>query len=86
MVISIKRYPLSNNKETQATLSEEAVSELTSYSFVQRIIQRTRKHDNVSILNPATLKEISVPQELKRTLKGDVFLKCDSGPDDSDRF
>ena len=73
-------------QETQATLSEEAVSELTSYSSVQRMIQRKRKHDRVSILNPATLREIIVPQELKRTLKGDVFLKYDSGPDDSDRF
>ena len=41
-------------QETQATLSEEAVAELPSYSSVQRMIQRKRKHDNVPIPNPAT--------------------------------
>ena len=50
------------------------------------MIQRKRKRDNVLIPNPATLREINVPEELRRTLRGDVFLMHDSGPDDPDRF
>ena len=73
-------------QETQATLSEEAVAELPSYSSVQRIIQRKRKHDNVPIPNPATLRKINVPEELRRALRGDVFLMHDCWPDDTDRF
>ena len=73
-------------QETQATLSEEAVAELPSYTSVQRMIQRKRKRDNVLIPNPATLREINVPEELRRTLRGHVFLIHDSGPDDPDRF
>ena len=48
--------------------------------------QRKRKRDNILIPNPATLKEINVPEGLRRTLRGDVFLMHDSGQDDSDRF
>ena len=43
-------------QETQTTLSEEEVGELPSYSSVQRMIQRKRKHNNVPIPNPATLR------------------------------
>ena len=73
-------------QETQAELSEEAVAELPSYSSVQRMIQRKRKYDNVPIPNPATLREINVPEELRRTLRDDIVLTHDSGPDDPDRF
>ena len=73
-------------QETQATLSEEAVAELPSYSSFQRMIQRKRKHDNVPIPNPATLRKINVPEELRRTLIGDIFLMHDCWPDDTDRF
>ena len=65
---------------------EEAVAELPSYTSVQRMIQRKRKRDNVLIPNPTTLREINVPEELRRTLRGYVFLMHDSGPDDPDRF
>ena len=74
------------NQETQTILSEEAVAELPSYSSVQPMIQRKRKPNNVPIPNPAMLKEINVPEELRRTLRGDVFLMHDSGPDDHDVF
>ena len=50
------------------------------------MIQRKRKSDNVPIPNPATLREINVPEELRRTLRGDVFLMHDSGPDDPNKF
>ena len=50
------------------------------------MIQRKRKRDNVLIPNPATLREINVPEELRRTLRGDVFLIHDFGRDDPDRF
>ena len=50
------------------------------------MIQKKRKRDNVLIPNPATLREINVPEELRRTLRGDVFLIHDSGRDDPDRF
>ena len=40
-------------QETHATLREEAVAELPSYTSVQRMIQRKRKRDNVLIPNPA---------------------------------
>ena len=67
-------------------MSEEAVVELPSYSSVQRLIQRKWKHYNVPIPNSATLREINVPEELRRTLRDDVFLMHDSEPDDPDRF
>ena len=73
-------------QETQTTLSEEEVGELPSYSSVQRMIQRKRKHNNVPIPNPATLREINVSEDLRRTLRGDVFLMHDSALDDPDRF
>ena len=73
-------------QETQTTLSEEEVGELPSYSSVQRMIQRKRKHNNVPIPNPATSREINVSEDLRRTLRGDIFLKHDSAPDDPDRF
>ena len=50
------------------------------------MIQRKQKSDNVPIPNPATLREINVPEELRRTLRGDVFLMHDSGPDDPNIF
>ena len=50
------------------------------------MIQRKRKSDNVPIPNPATLRETNVPRELRRTLRGDVFLMHDSGPDNPDIF
>ena len=50
------------------------------------MIRRKQKRDNVLIPHPATLREINVPEELRRTLRGDVFLMHDSGRDDPDRF
>ena len=73
-------------QEIQETLSEEAVVELPSYTSVPRMIQRKRQRDNVLIPNPGTIREINVPEELRRTLGGDVFLTHDSGPDNPDRF
>ena len=73
-------------QETQTTLSEQEVGELSSYSSVQRMIQRKRKHNNVPTPNPATLREINVSEDLRRALRGDVFFMHDSAPDDPDRF
>ena len=50
------------------------------------MIQRKQKSDNVPIPNPGTLREINVPEELRRTLRGNVFLIHDSGPDDPNIF
>ena len=61
-------------RETAGDISFETVVNLPTYKSLVRNIQRQR----VTYSVPHSIKDIAVPLELSKTLRGDYFLLFDS--------
>ena len=70
-------------KEATSSITYECAVKLPYPKSLSRAIQRERE---TGIPNPKTIKEMSIPIELQRTIRGDTFLAYDSGPDDVERM
>ena len=72
-------------QQCTAGIPLEAVALLPSYRACHRTVERKRKLDEV-LVAPNTLAEINIPQNLRSTIRGNIFLLWDSGNDDENRM
>jgi hypothetical protein len=71
---------------SQGNLTVEEAAAVPSYTALQQRIERKRKRDNRPYPEPATVADVDIPQELRRTETGQDFIFFDSGANDPRRF
>ncbi|XP_060848354.1 uncharacterized protein LOC132927779 [Rhopalosiphum padi] len=59
-------------------------SQLPPINQLKRIVQHTRKQISSAPPNPATLSDLSIPDEYKKSVSGESFLLYDSFEDNVD--
>ena len=67
--------------ESLQTISEGVVAKLPKLDSLKRSIQRQRVRHLAAPVQPATLEHLNLPEEYKKTSKGEQFLLYDSGSD-----
>ena len=67
--------------ETLQTVSESTAAKLPRLSSLKRTIQRQRVRQQAAPVQPTSLEQLSLPEEYKRSAKGEQFLLYDSGPE-----
>ena len=67
--------------ETLQTVSEGTSAKLPKLDSLKRTIQRQRVRLQAAPVQPTSLEQLTLPEEYKRTSKGERFLLYDSGPE-----
>ena len=67
--------------ETVMMISEGVSVKLPKLESLKRTIRRQRQLTSSVQPQPASLEDLEIPEEYKRTNKGDLFLLFDSGPE-----
>ena len=67
--------------ETLQTVSEGTAAKLPKVSSLKRTIQRQCVRHQAAPVQPTSSKQLSLPEEYKRSAKGEYFLLYDSGPE-----
>ena len=67
--------------ETLQTVSEGTSAKLPKLDSLKRTIQRQRVRLQAAPVQPTSLEQLTLPEEYKRTSKGEQFLLYDSGPE-----
>ena len=62
------------------TVTEGTAAKLPKLDSLKRTIQRQRVRQQAAPVQPATLEQLTLPEEYKQTSKGEQFLLYDSGP------
>ena len=73
-------------QETQTETPAESIAVMPKYKSLQRTVQRQRRRDGEPIAAPRNVAEIDIPNNLRRSIRGENFLLHDSGSDDEHRF
>ena len=60
-------------------ISTAVAGQLPPVRSIKQTVRRARRQDGVPLANPANLDELEIPDAYKKTMKGDDFLKFDSG-------
>lgn len=64
---------------TLRDVSTAAAGQLPPVRSMKQTVRRARRQDGVPLANPANLDDLEIPDVYKKTIKGDDFLKYDSG-------
>jgi hypothetical protein len=59
--------------------STAVAGQLPHVRSIKQTVRRARRHDGVPLANPANIDDLVIPDVYKKTMKGDDFLKYDSG-------
>lgn len=69
-------------QQARAGISMEVAPHLPAYVASQRAIERQRKRNQLPYPNPQNVAEITIPEPLQTTTRGQNFVLWDSGPTD----
>ena len=67
-------------------VSQEVAQRVGSATNLRETVRRKRRADDAFPRNPQHRRDINIPPALRRTLKGEDFLKYDSGMEDDHRI
>jgi hypothetical protein len=67
-------------------LSEAAIAKLPSLKNLATVVRSKKNRSNAPRVNPTTLADIQIPQELALTSRDEQFLLHDSGVEDDARI
>jgi hypothetical protein len=64
---------------TLRDVSTAVAGQLPPIRSIKQTVRRARRQDGVPLANPSNIDDLIIPDVYKKTLKGDDFLKYDSG-------